>query len=196
MRKLWNIAFISILSVIFAACGSDDESENVASPKDDICVIDVSPIPMAPKSKDAVMAVKKDYYASKAPMIDLSLLELRPLLTHATESDFAEVVLKSKFPVIVDFYADWCGPCNYIAPYVKDLAKLYPQIMFVKYDIDDDSFTAGSPCYEYNVQVIPTFKFFYLGNEYVKYGFTGAQVDVLTANIVLFLDELKGVNQN
>ena len=42
-----------------------------------------------------------------------------------TDANFEEEVLKSEIPVLVDFYADWCGPCKMMAPMIDDLAKEY-----------------------------------------------------------------------
>ena len=45
--------------------------------------------------------------------------------THVTDNDFDEVILKSKVPVLLDFYADWCGPCKMLGPIIDELAEEY-----------------------------------------------------------------------
>jgi thioredoxin 1 len=70
-----------------------------------------------------------------------------------TDQEFEELVLNSKTPVLVDFWADWCGPCKMIAPIVEDLAEEYNgQVSFVKVDVDANPITAG----KFGIRSIPT----------------------------------------
>lgn len=76
---------------------------------------------------------------------------------HFTDSDFEEKVLKSDRPVLVDFYAEWCGPCKMMSPTVDKLAAEYEgKIRIGKLDVDANEQTAG----KYMVQSIPTLLFF------------------------------------
>jgi thioredoxin 1 len=69
------------------------------------------------------------------------------------ESDFDSTVLGSDVPVFVDFYADWCGPCNMIAPTIEALSEEYSgKVKFVKINVDNNQQLAM----KYDVMSIPT----------------------------------------
>jgi thioredoxin 1 len=70
-----------------------------------------------------------------------------------TDQTFAQEVLQSALPVLVDFWADWCGPCHVIAPIVEELAREYEgRLTVMKLDVDESPQTALA----YKVQSIPT----------------------------------------
>lgn len=76
---------------------------------------------------------------------------------HVTDADFEEVVLKSDVPVMVDFWAEWCGPCKMIAPIVDELSSEFEgKAKMVKLDVDNNSNTAM----KYGIRNIPTLLFF------------------------------------
>ncbi|WMX46086.1 thioredoxin [Streptomyces roseicoloratus] len=81
----------------------------------------------------------------------------------ATDADFEEKVLKSEKPVLVDFWAEWCGPCRQIAPSLEAIATEHDEITIVKLNIDENPATAA----KYGVMSIPTLNV-YQGGEVVK----------------------------
>jgi thioredoxin 1 len=69
------------------------------------------------------------------------------------EAKFDEAVLKSKTPVLVDFWAPWCGPCRMVAPIVDELAGEYAgKVSFVKVNVDNNQKISS----KYGVMSIPT----------------------------------------
>ncbi len=74
-----------------------------------------------------------------------------------TDQNFKQDVLESKIPVVVDFWAPWCGPCRMVSPTIEELAKEYEGKMIVgKMNVDDNPNTAG----QFSVMSIPTVMIF------------------------------------
>ncbi len=78
-------------------------------------------------------------------------------IVHLTDSNFKKEVLESDLPVLVDFWASWCGPCKMIAPLVEELAGEFDRKIKVgKVDVDENPNTAG----QFGIMSIPTLMFF------------------------------------
>jgi thioredoxin 1 len=78
-------------------------------------------------------------------------------IAHVTDDQFEDHVLKSSDPVLVDFWAEWCGPCKMIAPILDDLAATYQgKLKVAKINIDHNQKTPRN----YNVRGIPTLMIF------------------------------------
>lgn len=81
---------------------------------------------------------------------------------HVSDSDFKTTVLESKTPVLVDFWAAWCGPCRMIAPFVEEIAKDYAgKAVVAKMDTDANPQTPM----QYGIMGIPTLIIFKNGQE-------------------------------
>ncbi len=77
-------------------------------------------------------------------------------LKNVTDADFNEVVLQSDKLVLVDFWAEWCGPCKMIAPIIEELSKEREEAFFVKVNVDQSTETATN----YGIMSIPTIAIF------------------------------------
>ena len=78
------------------------------------------------------------------------------MVQHFNDSNFDQEVLHSDIPVMVDFYADWCGPCRMVSPIVEELAGHYTgKVKVGKLNVDESSAVAR----KYNVMSIPTLLF-------------------------------------
>ena len=74
-----------------------------------------------------------------------------------TDSNFEEEVLNSDQPVLVDFWAEWCGPCRMVGPIVDELAKEYDgKVVMAKMDVDSNPDTSV----KFGIRNIPTILFF------------------------------------
>lgn len=82
-------------------------------------------------------------------------------ITHVTDATFEQDVLKSTAPVLVDYWADWCGPCKMIAPILDEIAIEYAgRVKIAKLNIDENPTTPP----KYGIRGIPTLMLFKNGN--------------------------------
>ena len=70
---------------------------------------------------------------------------------HIGKAEFDEKVIKSEKPVLVDFYATWCGPCKMIAPILEEIADEHPEYVIAKVNVDEEPELAR----EFNIMSIP-----------------------------------------
>jgi len=99
-----------------------------------------------------------------------------------SDGSFDAEVLKSETPVLVDFWAPWCGPCRAIAPVIEELVASYgEQVKFAKCNVDDNPVTPG----KYGIRAIPTLILF-------KGGEVADQITGIVAKSKLE-DAIKGV---
>lgn len=82
-------------------------------------------------------------------------------IQHVTDDSFESDVLKSEVPVLVDYWAEWCGPCKAIAPLLDDIAREYSgKIKVAKVNVDENQQTPQ----KYGIRGIPTLMLFKGGN--------------------------------
>ncbi len=82
-------------------------------------------------------------------------------IVHVTDANFEEEVLKSDVPVLVDYWAEWCGPCKMIAPVLEEIAKDYDgRVKICKMDVDANQDTPQ----KFGIRGIPTLMMFKGGN--------------------------------
>lgn len=78
-------------------------------------------------------------------------------IVYVTDATFASEVLESELPVLVDYWAEWCGPCKMIAPILEELAESYKGVLKIaKLDIDSNTDTPP----KYGIRGIPTLMLF------------------------------------
>lgn len=101
-------------------------------------------------------------------------------IVEVNDDNFLIEVLQAEQPVLVDFWAEWCGPCKAMTAVLEDVAPLYPQIKFVKLNIDESSDTPA----KHGIRAIPTLILFSKGE--AKTTKTGA---LTRSQLSAFLDE-------
>jgi thioredoxin 1 len=82
-------------------------------------------------------------------------------IIHLSDAGFEQEVLQSDLPVLVDYWAEWCGPCKMIAPILDEISKEYAgRLKVAKLNIDDNQMTPP----KYGIRGIPTLMLFKNGN--------------------------------
>jgi thioredoxin 1 len=100
---------------------------------------------------------EKDTNTQKATRADKPAATKQKGKVHrADEANFAKLVLNSDVPVLVDFYADWCGPCRMLTPVLEELAKATEDAKIVKVNVDESPRLAA----RYRITSIPSLKVF------------------------------------
>jgi thioredoxin 1 len=91
--------------------------------------------------------------ARKPPAQDSTLLTAPGAgrVGYVSDASFGQEVLNSQVPVLVDFYADWCGPCMELAPLLDELAREVPTVKFVRVNVDRETALAA----RYDISAIP-----------------------------------------
>ena len=102
-------------------------------------------------------------------------------ITNVNDGDFEQQVLQSELPVLVDFWAEWCGPCKMVTPIIEEVAPEYAgKIKVVKLNVDDNRKSAE----QHGIRGIPTLIIFKNGN--VEATHVGA---LSRSQLVAFIDQ-------
>jgi len=106
---------------------------------------------------------------------------MNALINHVTKESFEEEIVKSHLPVLIDFWAEWCGPCRVVAPVLDEIATEYEgKIKVVKVNTDEQPELAD----QFNITTIPTVLLYHNENEVSRT--VGAHPK---ENIEAFIDE-------
>jgi thioredoxin 1 len=96
-------------------------------------------------------------------------------IVQVSDADFDEKVLKNSLPVVVDFWAEWCGPCRMVAPILDQLAEEVDQKAVVaKMNVDENKKTPT----QFNINAIPTMIFFKNGKEMARVVGAGSKDEI------------------
>ena len=99
-------------------------------------------------------------------------------LIHTSDATFESEVLQSEVPVLVDFYADWCGPCRLIAPILEEIAEeANGEFQVTKLDVDSAKETAIA----YDIQSIPTLILFKDGEPVERWTGVAPKAQILSS---------------
>jgi thioredoxin 1 len=101
-------------------------------------------------------------------------------IKHVSDASFEQDVLKAESPVLVDYWAEWCGPCKMIAPILDEIARDYEgRLQVAKVNVDENNATAS----KYGIRGIPTLMLFKNGAQ------VATKVGALSkSQLTLFLD--------
>ena len=101
-------------------------------------------------------------------------------IKHVSDASFEQDVLKAEAPVLVDYWAEWCGPCKMIAPILDEIARDYEgRLQIAKVNVDENNATAS----KYGIRGIPTLMLFKNGAQ------VATKVGALSkSQLTLFLD--------
>ncbi len=135
-----------------------------------------APTHLGPVPEELVPPAQREqgFAPTSAPLASADMMPVGPRIAEASLArqnlngkveqvggkEFPQTVLNSKAPVLVDFYADWCGPCKQLSPVLDDMARQRPDLKVVKVNFDHDKRLAR----EYGVTSLPTLVVFENGN--------------------------------
>ena len=103
------------------------------------------------------------------------------MLIIKNQSQYGSIVANSKKPLLVDFYADWCGPCKALTPKLEELEKKYTNISFLKINVDNED--CSKICNLYEIESLPTVIFIVDKVEDSDKRVIGNDIDIIENNL-------------
>ena len=111
----------------------------------------------------------------------------------ANQDEFDKIISENKI-VIVDFYADWCGPCKRLTPLLELFSESYPNVKFVKIDVDNKE--CDNLCKECKISCMPTILFYYNAKNREEYKVEGSSIQKINDSLNKLLKENITSNEN
>jgi len=107
-------------------------------------------------------------------------------------SEFNQIITDNDI-VVVDFYADWCGPCKRLTPLLELFSESYPNVKFVKIDIDNKE--CSNLCKECKISCMPTILFYQNGINKDEYRVKGASIQKINDSLNKLIEENDVLNK-
>lgn len=116
---------------------------------------------------------------------------MKEIIDNISLKEFIELVNLDDKLIVLDFFAQWCGPCKRLTPFLEQCSKTYKDIHFYKIDVDNNE----DVCQQFDIKCMPTLVF--IKNKKVEHKLEGLSQTILEKNIQNYeeLDRIEGINE-